>query len=106
MNAIPNRRSLLQDATEAPDPVFALIAAHKAAWAAFLELDEHSKRETWERRSRAADAAIDRLTDTPPTTLAGIRAAVEYILKCEGAFYDYLPTLLRSSILQSPLLAG
>ena len=33
------------------------------------------------------------------------RAAIEYLVKFDG-HTDYLPTLLRSSILRSPLLAG
>jgi hypothetical protein len=45
-----------------------------------------------------AGAAIDQLTDTPPT-IAGMRAAIEYLVDFEGGHYDYLPTLLRSSLL-------
>jgi hypothetical protein len=71
-----------------------------------MELDEHSDRQTWERLSYAADAAIDELTDTPPTTLAGMRAAIEYLLDYDGGHYDYLPALLQLSLLRSPLLAG
>jgi hypothetical protein len=35
---------------------------------------------------------------------AGMRAVMEYFVELDG-HSDYLPTLLRSSILQSPLLA-
>jgi hypothetical protein len=42
---------------------------------------------------------------TPPTTVAGMRAVIEYLVELDG-HEDYLPTLLRSSILRSPLLAG
>lgn len=41
----------------------------------------------------------------PPTTIAGMRAVLKYLLELDG-HSDYLPTLLRSSILWSPVLAG
>ena len=56
--------------------------------------------------AEAADAALDELTSAPPPTIAGMRAAIEYLLEQDGGHYDYLPALLRSSILRSPLLAG
>jgi hypothetical protein len=40
----------------------------------------------------AADATLNKLTETPPTTLAGMRAAIEYLLKQEGGHLDYLHT--------------
>jgi hypothetical protein len=51
------------------------------------------------------DAALEEITLTPPTTVAGMRAVIEYLVELDG-HEDYLPTLLRSSILRSPLLAG
>jgi hypothetical protein len=71
-----------------------------------MELDEQSDRETWERLSAAADAAIDKLTETPTTTIAGMRAAIEYLLDHDGGHYDYLPALLQSAVLRPPVLAG
>ena len=123
MNAIPNRRRLLLGAltagagstlaaipaiaaAAAPDPVFGLIEAHKAAWARLLETEDRTDNyEALEEAAGAADAAIDELTATPPTTIAGMRAAIEYLLQLDG-HVDYLPTLLRSSLLRSPVLAG
>jgi hypothetical protein len=68
-----------------------------------MELDEQSDRETWERLSAAADAAIDKLTETPTT----MRAAIEYLLDHDGGhYYDYLPALLQSAVLRPPVLAG
>jgi hypothetical protein len=123
MNAIPNRRGLLlgaltagaaatvaampaMAATEPPDPVFALLEAHKAAWARLLEIEDRTDDyETLEESGRAVDVALDEITTTPPTTMAGMRAIMEYLVGLDG-HSDYLPTLLRSSLLRSPLLAG
>ena len=88
-------------ATEEPDAIFGLIRAHKAAWAQFMELDERDH-ETFEEGGQAADVAMDELMNTPPTTLAGIRAIIQYPVEWDNdSGYYYLPTLLRS-----PLLAG
>jgi hypothetical protein len=51
------------------------------------------------------DVAIIEITRTPPTTVAGMRAVIEYLAELDG-HSDYLPTLLKSSLLRSPLLAG
>jgi hypothetical protein len=37
--------------------------------------------------------------------IAGMTAAIEYLLDFDGGHYEYLPRLLRSSLLRSPLLA-
>jgi hypothetical protein len=50
---------------------------------------------------RAADAALDEIITTPPTAVPGMRTVIEYIVELDG-HTDYLPTLLRSSVLQSP----
>jgi hypothetical protein len=119
MNAFTDRRSILLGAitagaaaTVAAIPamaaVFAALEAHKAAWARLDGLDEIADLddyEAYERGSLAADAALDELTATPPTTVAGMRAAIAYLVELDG-HADYLPTLVRSSILRSPLLAG
>jgi hypothetical protein len=86
------------------DPVFALLEAHRAAWARFEELDG-SDHEAFTAAAVTVDAAHEELTSTPPTTPAGMRVVIEYLVKLDG-HADYLPTLLRSSILRSPLLAG
>jgi ABC-type transport system substrate-binding protein len=120
MNAFPNRRGLLlgaltagaaatvaampaMAAAETPDPVFALLEAHKAAWARFEEQDG-SSHDAFTAAAGTVDAALDAITSTPPTTVAGMRAVMEYLVELDG-HSDYLPTLLRSSILRSPLLA-
>jgi hypothetical protein len=81
------------------DPIFGLVAAHKAAWAQFIELDERAP-ETYEEGGRAADAAMYELMKTPPTTLAGMRAIIQYLVDWDNdSGYHYLPTLLRSPLL-------
>jgi hypothetical protein len=81
------------------DPIFGLVAAHKAAWAQFIELDERAP-ETYEDGGRAADAAMYELMKTPPTTLAGMRAIIQYLVDWDNdSGYHYLPTLLRSPLL-------
>jgi hypothetical protein len=120
MNALADRRSILRGvltaasvaavpasvAAETPDPVLGLLEAHKAAWVRLLETENRTDDYyELEEAARAADAALDEITNTPPTTLAGMRAVVEYLVDLDG-HADYLPTLLRSSILRSPLLAS
>jgi hypothetical protein len=81
------------------DPIFGLVAAHKTAWAQFVELDERDP-ETFEEGGRAADAAMYELMNTPPTTLAGMRAIIQYLIDLDDdTGYYYLPTLLRSPLL-------
>jgi hypothetical protein len=89
-----------------PDPVLGLVEAHKAAWARLLETEDRTDDyETLEEAGRAVDAVLDQIVNTPPTTVAGMRAVMEYLVGLDGHM-DYLPTLLRSSLLRSPLLAG
>jgi hypothetical protein len=122
MNAFPSRRGLLLGAltagaaatvasiptiaaAEPPDPVLGLLQAHKAAWARLLEFeDQTDDYETLEEAGRAVDVALDEITTTPPTTVAGMRAVMEYLVELDG-HSDYLPTLLRSSLLRSPVPA-
>jgi hypothetical protein len=91
--------------TERPDPVFALLDAHKQAYARFDAITDFDDHEAYERAAGAVDAALDEITNTPPTTVAGMPAVMEYFVELDGHM-DYLPTLLRSSILRSPVLAG
>jgi hypothetical protein len=66
---------------------------------AVMDLDERDH-ETFEKGGRAADAAMAKLMKTPPTTLAGMRAIIQYLVDwVNDSGYYYLPTLLRSPIL-------
>jgi hypothetical protein len=120
MNALTDRRSILRGvltaasvaavpasaAAETLDPVFGLLEAHKAAWVRLLETENRTDDYyELEEAARAADAALDQITKTPPATLAGMRAVIAYLVDLDG-HCDYLPTLLRSSILRSPIFAA
>jgi hypothetical protein len=120
MNAISNRRGLLLGAltagaaatvaampviaaTETPDPVFAAIEALRAATARIDALRDLGDHATYEEACQAADAAFDELTETPPVTIPGMRALLEFLDEWGGGnngdFYDY------SLLLRSPILA-
>jgi hypothetical protein len=100
------------------DPIFAAIERHKAAWAAFREAcdltDEvradHEGREVteadeaaYEVCNKAEQEALDALFALPPITLAGMRAAIQWIVEydcgCMETASDFLPTLLDSPLL-------
>ena len=91
MSAIPNRRGLLLGAITAgaavtvaaipaiaaakqPDPVFGVIDALQAAEACIEEIRDIGDHAAYEEACRAADAAFDELTETPPVTIPGMRA--------------------------------
>jgi hypothetical protein len=121
MNATPNRRGLLLSAltaaagaamsaisaTEGPDPVVGFVEAHRAAWARLLDLENHTDDyERLEEAGRAADAALEEIMKTPPTTPAGARSVVEHLVEWDkdGAREtsgQYLATLLRSPVFLS-----
>jgi hypothetical protein len=83
-----------------------LLKAHKVAWARLLETEARTNDyETLEEAGGAVDVALNEITTTPPTTVAGMRAVMEYLVELDG-HSDYLRTLLRSSLLRSSLLAG
>jgi hypothetical protein len=124
MNALTDRRSMILGAFTAGavaivaaipamvDRAFALLEAHKAAFGHYLDLEEQlgdsedlAAFKALGTAARAVDVALDEITTTPPTTIAGMRAVMEYLVGSDGQM-DYLPTLLRSSLLRSPLLAG
>src|ERR1700684_168831 len=119
MTAIPNRRRLLLGVLTAgaaatvaaipaiaapaePDPVFALMEAHKAAWARLLELDNDCSFEAENAAGAVVDAALDAIMRTPPSTPPGMRAVLQHIVELDndGSGWEmggkYLPTLLRS----------
>ena len=101
-----NLRDFEKGAPAELDPIFGLVAAHKAAWAQFMELDERDH-ETFEEGGRAADAAMYELMNTPPTTLAGMRAVIQYLVDWDNdSGYYYLPTLLSSPLLGAYSVPG
>jgi hypothetical protein len=96
------------------DPIFDLIEAHSQAWAQYFYSDAIEK---WERGrgvtpeieaahdnlDQALCDAMAKLRGTPPTTLAGAWAIIEYLIEWDRDCVpknsgEYLPTLLRSPI--------
>jgi hypothetical protein len=95
----------------APDPIFDLIEAHRKAWARIVDAHENlegalSKEAfTFEIKARGSkvDDAKNELLKTPPATLVGARAIIEYLIEWDKendpeTSYEYLSTLLRSPI--------
>ena len=95
----------------APDPIFDLIEAHRKAWARIVDAHENlegalSKDEFTseiEARDSEFDDAKNKLLKTPPATLVGARAIIEYLIEwdkeCDPEIsYKYLSMLLRSPI--------
>jgi hypothetical protein len=120
VNAIPNRRGLLLGAlsasaaataasipaiaaAETPDPVFARIEALNAATAHIDDIRDTADHVSYEEACRTEGAAFDALTETPPTSLPGMRALLEFLDEWGGGnngdYFDY------SLLLRSPLLA-
>jgi hypothetical protein len=95
----------------APDPIFDLIEAHRKAWARIVDAHENlegalSKEAfTFEIEARWSELGDtkNKLLKTPPATLVGARAIIEYLIEWDKendpeTSYEYLSTLLRSPI--------
>jgi len=116
MNAFTDRRSMLRvaltasaaaavafvpavAASHAPDLISGRIDALKTAEARIDALRDIDDDDAYEEACRAADAAFDKLTETPPVTIPGMRALLEFLDEwCggnNGDYYDY-SVLLRS----------
>jgi hypothetical protein len=120
MNATIDRRTMLRGALTAsaaasvaamqaiaaadpPDPVFSRIDTIKTAEARLDALRDIGDHAAYVEVVLAADAAFDELTETPPVTLPGMRALLQFLDEwCggnNGNYYDY------SLLLRSPILA-
>jgi hypothetical protein len=99
------------------DPVYAAIARHKVAWAAFLEtvdpLDEVEGEQegtaeelAYMEANAAADEALEAFLATPPTTLAGLRAVLEYAVEVDSGSIPDNGGRIAPTLLRSPLFAG
>ncbi len=97
-------------AAPAADPVFEAIERHKTAWAAYVEatckltmpeLDAY--RETHDDDS---GKALEAFLATPPTTLAGLRAALEYAVEVDSDCVPDNGGRIAETLLRSPLFAG
>ena len=108
-------------AASAHDPIFAVIEAHRAAWGRFEEAtggvdsvataqagrvvgDDDEAR--YAESSQAEQDALDAFLSTPPTSLAGLRAALDYAASFKGGEFDeFAPAFLRT-LAGSPALTG
>ncbi len=102
--------------TSGVDPVFAAIERHKAAEAAFVATLNPADT-IWARQhgrevadsdlsardaaSLASDDMLSELLETVPTSPAGARAALEYLVAYDDGYHlgSFAPTLLKSPLL-------
>lgn len=94
----------------AVDPVFALIARHRALSAAWCVAtgdlpfaESVAYEEANPGQNAAVDAAWQDFVGTPPTTIAGLRASLAYAIETDSdgvsdACRALAPTLLRSPL--------
>src|SRR5580658_6223461 len=100
------------------DPVFAAIEAHRAAWvaemAAMDRADEPLAREQGrtvtpadieadKQAKRATDDAMTALQQTAPVTMAGLRAAIAYLVAWDGGQMCEDASTGLQALLGSPL---
>jgi hypothetical protein len=89
---------------ECPDPIFGAIHALKIAEARIDGRRDMGDHAAYLDACRAADTTFDELTETPPVTLPGMRALLQFLDEwCGGNNRDYFD---YSLLLRSPLLAG
>jgi len=95
----------------AADPIFDAIARHKAAWRVFDRATDdrqepaEADQDEVETASKNELEALAAVLSTSPTTIAGIRAGIEYVhVVCDRecvpeCAMQFMPTLLRSPVL-------
>jgi hypothetical protein len=89
-----------------PDPVLALVAKARAAWDRLGKVIEETKRcegPLVDEANRGLNAILAELQAMPPTTLAGARAAIAWLVKYDEPNIpetsgEYMRTLIRSPI--------
>ena len=102
------------------DPIIAAIARHRELWLAFevacnrtdsVLADEQGREVTQEDEDvyaetrDAEEIAMDNLLATPPTTKAGARAALEYLLHYDRGCEPRAVGAFAATLLRSPILA-
>jgi hypothetical protein len=103
-------------AAAAADPIFAAIERHKTAWTAFVEtvdlLDNEGEQAGSDEEIRymeanaAANDALEAFLATPPMTLAGLRAALEYVVEVDSGCMLDNGGRIAETLLRSPALAA
>jgi hypothetical protein len=106
MSAPMNRRAA---AGTAADPIFAAIDRAKAAWDAYVEATcelSMAELEAFWKVNVSPDVALQEFLTTPPTTMAGFRAALEYVIEVDRDCVPNNGGLIAPTLLKSPLFAS
>jgi hypothetical protein len=114
--AIAGAASLVAPSAAA-DPIFVAIERHKTAWTAFVETvdslnsvegeQEGSEEEIrYMEANAAANDALEAFLATPPMTLAGLRAALEYVVEVDSGCMLDNGGRIAATLLRSPALAA
>jgi hypothetical protein len=90
------------------DPVFAAIERHKMTWAAYvtatsgLSVDELG---AYRKSHTEDDEALEAFLETTPTTLPGLRAALEYVVAIDSGSMPDNGGRIAPALLKSPVFA-
>jgi hypothetical protein len=86
-----------------PDPVLAMVQAARKAWERVGAAEKAEDQKLVDEALGVFQATMDRIQETPPTTVAGARSVIEWFVQYDepnipeesGA---YMRTLIRSPI--------
>jgi hypothetical protein len=95
--------------TPAIDPVFAAIDRARADWDAYVEATcklSMDELEAFWKVNVSPKVALQEFLNTPPTTMAGLRAALEYVIEVDRDCVPNNGGLIAPTLLKSPLFAG
>lgn len=103
------------------DPIFAAIERHRAAFALYADLcartdeaaaEQEGREITQVEREAFATAGVDEtesrdaLIATAPTTIAGLRTAIDHLVKFDSGCLPDTSGYFLATLLKSPLLAA
>jgi hypothetical protein len=89
------------------DPTFGAIEHHRLRYSALNDVAfaPEPDRDAYEVANAAEEEALDALCCTPPTTTAGARAGIEYVMTVEDFHGVPAARAYLASLLASPLLS-
>jgi hypothetical protein len=89
-------------ATSQDDPIFAVLARHRAARAALETIDEVAEPARYAAAEQELAASFDALRAIPPTSLLGCQALVNFMIEdgADGVEDGECLVILRSSLAQ------
>jgi hypothetical protein len=93
------------------DPTFAAIERHKVAFEALGEVAlgvtaTAAERDANRQACDALGAALDEFEATIPTTIAGLRAAIEYAVEIDRDCIPHVGGRIAAALLKSPVFAS